>query len=160
MTTFDEAFNFTIGNEGGYVNDPYDKGGETKWGISQRSYPRLSIKSLTKEQAKSIYHNDYWKPAYDELLNKDLSIRLFDMAINSGAYNAEITLQKAINHCGGNIVEDGDIGMVSIKSSNLAHQGWLLERFRVERSKYYADCVDRKPNDLKFLKAWIFRNYR
>lgn len=160
MTLFDDAFDFTIGNEGGYVNDPYDKGGETKWGISQRSYPRITIKTLTKEQAKAIYHNDYWKPEYDKFLSKDLAVRLFDMAVNSGPYNAEITLQKAINHCGGNIEEDGYVGMGTINAANAAHHGWLLERFRVERSKYYAVCVENKPTDLKFLKGWILRNYK
>jgi len=35
--SFQEAFNETLRNEGGYVNDPADPGGETKWGISKRS---------------------------------------------------------------------------------------------------------------------------
>ena len=60
MSNFDRAFRFLIGEEGGYVNDPADPGGETKFGISKRAYPQLDIKSLTLDQAKAIYRRDYW----------------------------------------------------------------------------------------------------
>ena len=36
MTIFDKAFDLVIGAEGGYVNDPKDPGGETKYGISKK----------------------------------------------------------------------------------------------------------------------------
>jgi len=54
--------------EGGYVDDPTDRGGETKYGISKRSYPQLDIKNLTLEQALEIYRKDYWKPSRVEKL--------------------------------------------------------------------------------------------
>lgn len=57
---FDEAFERTLGHEDGYVDDPRDPGGETKWGISKRSYPHLDIKNLTQDQAKGIYRTDFW----------------------------------------------------------------------------------------------------
>ena len=60
MELFDKAMNFVGLMEGGYVNDPIDKGGETKYGISKRSYPNLDIKNLTKEQAREIYYKDFW----------------------------------------------------------------------------------------------------
>ena len=44
--TYDQCFDRLIGAEGGYVNDPNDAGGETKWGISKRSYPYLDIANL------------------------------------------------------------------------------------------------------------------
>ena len=157
---FYKAFDFVIGNEGFYVNNSNDSGEETKWGISKKSFPSLDIKSLTKEQAKVIYKNGYWKREYDLLSNPNLAIRVFDMGVNSGTFNAEISLQKAINHCGGKLTEDGDIGSLSLKEANNCHQGWLLERFRVERSKYYADCVEERPKNINFLKGWIFRNYK
>ena len=57
---WNKAFDMVIGNEGGYVNDPYDKGRETKYGISKKQYPHVDIPSLTLEQARDIYHKDYW----------------------------------------------------------------------------------------------------
>ena len=62
--TFDEAFLRLIGHEGGYVADSRDPGGETKFGISRRSYPGEDIKgNLTLARAKTIYARDFWGPA-------------------------------------------------------------------------------------------------
>lgn len=49
--------------EGGYVNDPKDPGGETKYGVSKKAYPNLDIARLTVDEAIEIYKNDYWIPA-------------------------------------------------------------------------------------------------
>lgn len=170
ISFFNEAFDFIYENEvpknsknGGYTNDTNDSGGQTKHGISAKSHPGIDIKNLTKDGAKIIYKKEYWKPEYDKLINKNLAIRVFDMTVNSGAENAGITLQKAINECGGTVETvkvDGDIGPITIKAANMCHNRWLLERFRVERSKYYADCVQRRPSDLDYLKGWIWRNYK
>ena len=58
---FDQAFDRLISNEGGYVNNPADPGGETNWGISKRSYPDVDIANLTREGAKAIYLRDFWQ---------------------------------------------------------------------------------------------------
>ena len=47
-------------DEGGYVNDPADPGGETNMGISKRSYPHEDIKNLTRDRAIDLYYRDYW----------------------------------------------------------------------------------------------------
>ena len=60
-SSFDLAIPIVLENEGGYVNDPADPGGETKYGISKRSYPALDIKNLTVEQATAIYLRDFWQ---------------------------------------------------------------------------------------------------
>ena len=44
---FFEIVNHTLEEEGGYVNDPTDKGGETNFGISKRAYPNLDVFNLT-----------------------------------------------------------------------------------------------------------------
>jgi len=51
--------------ECGYVNDPNDPGGETKFGISKRSYPHLDIKNLTEDDAKKIFIEDFFNPYFD-----------------------------------------------------------------------------------------------
>lgn len=50
--------------EGGYVNDPNDPGGETKYGISKRSYPHVDIKNLTEDDARKIFVEDYFNPYF------------------------------------------------------------------------------------------------
>jgi lysozyme family protein len=57
---FNGAFEILIGHEGGYVDHPDDPGGETKYGISKRSYPEVNIAALTLDKAKAIYREDYW----------------------------------------------------------------------------------------------------
>lgn len=50
---FDLAIERVLGREAGYVNDPRDPEGETKWGISKRSYPRLDIKKQMMTELKN-----------------------------------------------------------------------------------------------------------
>jgi hypothetical protein len=57
---FLKAFERIIYHEGGYANNASDLGGETKYGISKRSYPHLDIKNLTLDQARQIYYFDFW----------------------------------------------------------------------------------------------------
>lgn len=81
---FQAAFDFVVGAEGGYVNDPDDPGGETKWGVSKRQYPHLDIKNLTKENAMCIYYGDYWQPCHCDEIHPYLATAVFDCAVNQG----------------------------------------------------------------------------
>ncbi len=54
---FEKAFEYVIQNEGGYVFDKNDPGGETKFGITKKSYHALNIRDLTLEDAKKIYYS-------------------------------------------------------------------------------------------------------
>lgn len=84
MSDFDRAVSFVLAHEGGYVNDPADPGGETKYGISKRSYPYLDIPSLTVEQARTIYYRDYWEPSGAAELPMPLAAAVLDTAVNQG----------------------------------------------------------------------------
>jgi lysozyme family protein len=93
--TFDDAFEQLIGHEGGYVNHPADPGGETKYGITKRSYPGENIADMTLAWAKQIYLRDYWGPAGCDSVPAAIRYDLFDMAINSGVRAAVKCLQGA-----------------------------------------------------------------
>lgn len=105
---FDYAFNLLIGHEGGYVNDPNDPGGETKFGISKRAYPQVDIKNLTLEQAKEIYKVDYWEKVLCPNLPGPLQFQMFDTAVNSGPRQAIVLLQRALG-----VEADGSVGPVT-----------------------------------------------
>jgi lysozyme family protein len=110
MTTwFDQCFDKLISHEGGYVNDPRDPGGETKFGISKRAYPQVDIKNLTLGAAKEIYNRDYWDRAQCDKLPPSVAYVLFDAAVNSGIGQAIRFLQRAVN-----VADDGVIGPMSI----------------------------------------------
>lgn len=53
--------NYIIPNEGGYVNDKNDSGGETNMGISKKTYGSEDIGKLTRERANAIYYKNYYK---------------------------------------------------------------------------------------------------
>lgn len=84
MSAFDDAFDAVIGVEGGYVNNPADPGGETKYGITKRSYPNLDIANLTLDDAKAIYLRDYWSPLNLDSAPYSVALLLFDAAVNQG----------------------------------------------------------------------------
>lgn len=84
MSNFDRAFTTVVDQEGGYVNDPKDPGGETKFGISKRRYPKVEIKNLTLGDAKAIYQRDYWDSHNLESLEYGKGLLVFDAAVNGG----------------------------------------------------------------------------
>lgn len=120
MANFDIAFRRTISAEGGYVNDPDDKGGETYMGISRRAHPSSKIwtyidkvekkgktnRQITAElkknnwltaEVKKIYKESYWdKFQLDKCRLQKISNEIFDDAVNRGvgaaAYIACIVL--------------------------------------------------------------------
>lgn len=91
---FDEAFTRLIGHEGGYTTGKGDPGGETKFGISKRSYPHVDIKTLTLEEAKAIYLRDFWNPIGQA--HPAIKFQAFDFAVNSGIQTAIRKLQTAV----------------------------------------------------------------
>ena len=86
--TYDWAFKLIIGLEGGYINNPQDPGGETKYGISKAAYPHLNIKTLTLKDAKRIYRQDYWNAMRCDQMTRRLSILVFDAAVQHGTGKA------------------------------------------------------------------------
>jgi len=85
---FDKALKFVLKWEGDYSNDPRDPGGETKYGISKRSYPELNISKLTLKQAKEIYYQNYWLKCGCDNLPYPFNIVVFDTAVNMGRSRA------------------------------------------------------------------------
>jgi lysozyme family protein len=129
---FEEAFDRLIGHEGSYVNDPRDPGGETKFGISKRSYPNLDIKNMTSEDAKRIYRRDFWERARADLYDGAIGFQLFDAAVNSGIGNAVRFLQRAVG-----VADDGKIGPITVSAINSHSVTDVLARFNGERLMFY-----------------------
>jgi len=95
LNDFKKALDFTLQWEGSYVNDPDDKGGETKWGISKRAYPEVDIKNLTREEALRIYQRDYWIAAGCDSLSYPMNVVVFDSAVNCGVARAKAWLRAS-----------------------------------------------------------------
>lgn len=93
---FDRAFAVLLQQEGGYSNNPKDRGAATNYGVSQARYPNLDVASLTVEQAKEIYRADYWQKYQCEALPWPLAMLLFDCVVNHAPLNPIRWLQTAV----------------------------------------------------------------
>jgi lysozyme family protein len=131
--TFDEAFELLIGHEGGYVNNPADPGGETKYGISKRAYPGEDIRNMTLDRAKAIYLRDYWSPAGCDGAPYAIRFDLFDMAVNSGVKAAVRCLQTAAGS-----PADGILGPNTLRAVAAMDGTRLTARFNGARLQFMA----------------------
>lgn len=134
---FEQAFEKLIGHEGGYVNDRRDKGGETKFGISKRSYPGEDIAGMTLERAREIYARDYWGPAGCDGLPDGAKLQVFDMAVNSGVKTAIRTVQRAIGE-----TADGVLGPRTLMAIQSMPAPRFIARFNGARLAYMAALND------------------
>lgn len=129
---FDQAIEIILYLEGGAVDNPSDPGGETKYGISKKSYPGLNISSLTMEDAVSIYRSDYWDAlGLDDFPNL-LRLPVFDSAVNQGISYAVKELQKTLG-----LNPDGVIGPLTKKSLGECDDRETRKRFMLRRIDHY-----------------------
>lgn len=148
MMNFDQAFDRLISNEGGYVNNPADPGGETNWGISKRSYPNVNIKELTREGAKQIYLTDFWQRGHMDEYDQAIAFQVFDAAVNHGIETAVRLLQRAAG-----VADDGYIGPVTIAAVKAKSVTDMLMLFIAYRIKFWTR-LSHWPN---FGRGWANR---
>ena len=160
MSHFDLAFEDAIGLEGGYVNDPVDAGGETKFGITKRSYPTLDIAALTIDDAKAIYKRDWWERYnLDAINDARIAVKFFDIIINTGFKKGSEILQWALIACGHQVVVDGFAGKKTFAAVNATNPDILLPVLKAEQSFWYRYLVRKKPSQGRFYFGWLSRAY-
>lgn len=160
MSHFEKAIETVLKHEGGYVNDPADPGGETKFGISWRQYPNVDIKNLTREDAIEIYRRDYWKPyRFDEIDSQNVATKVFDLAVNMGHNRAFKVLQQALQAVKEKVVIDGVLGPRTLAAVNRVPGNELLPAIRSEAACYYRLLVAKRPDLVKFINGWMNRAY-
>lgn len=149
----DEILDNVIRREGGYVAHPKDPGGETKYGISKRSYPGLDIKNLTIPQAKDIYCRDFILPHRLQEIHHPLVMeQILDWIINSGpgvvkAPERVKALQRLIG-----IDADGIVGTKTIEAINQYDSTALVQRILYDRLFFYCRLT-KHP----FITGWVRR---
>lgn len=156
MADFNIAITKTLVHEGGatITHDADDRGGLTKYGISQKAYPEIDIESLTEEQAKEIYKRDYWDMVKaDQISSQEIAASIFDFAVNAGPGTAIKAAQRAAN-----VASDGVLGPVSIGALNGMDGTLFKYRYALEKIRHYRDVVTRNSSQRKFLLGWINRS--
>lgn len=156
--SFDKAYKGTMDIEGGYVNDPVDRGGETYKGISRRYHPYWpgweiidgykpfkSPSVLYKDSelnalTKKFYEFEFWiKPGLDKVhqVSEVLAEKIFDTGINVGMVRACKWLQSSMNLLNRNekyypdIIVDGVVGPNTIRVLHQALKHNELKRLIV-----------------------------
>lgn len=145
--SFRPAVEFVLEQEGGYVFDQRDPGGETNYGISKRAYPNLDIKNLSRDDATAIYYRDYWSRL--PKLAEPLDFLVFDCAVNCGVKRAIRLLQEAVR-----VTDDGIWGPMSQNALDRYPVDQLIVNYQAERARYYALLDDL---DDHYARGWMRR---
>lgn len=133
MSLFPALIERVLSHEGGYVNDPRDPGGETKFGIAKRSYPAVDIRNLTREGAMAIYERDFWARVQGDRLPRAFAFQALDAAVNHGIGNAVRWMQRAAG-----VADDGVIGPMTLAAVARTEPADLVLAFNAERLEFYA----------------------
>ena len=166
----DPIGNIILKHEGGFVNDPADRGGATNLGITQQTLTEWrgvpvsvdDVKNLTEAEARDIYETRYLKaPKIDWLTFPHPQIFVFDMAVNHGPSRAIKILQKTINRAGfGQIGVDGGMGPMTNNAATAAQaaMGNYFQNAMVEERKaFYEKIIANNPTQERFRKGWMNR---
>jgi len=133
MSDFEIAFGETELNEGGYVDDPDDRGGETHLGISRKFHPtwngwklvdqlksnhpddyirQVNQNAQLHRLAKAFYRENFWKPILgSQIPNQSIANKVFDTGVNQGTGTSVRYLQESLNLLNRNQQEYKDIGV-------------------------------------------------
>lgn len=130
--SFDRAVAHVLRWEGNETNNPLDPGGYSRYGLSQRAYPALDLRTITQAQAAEIYRRDYWTAIRGDELPDRVAFALFDAAVNVGVTQAVKFLQRAVG-----VHVDGVLGPVTLDAVRNVDAHKLLRELAVERVLFY-----------------------
>lgn len=168
-----------VAREGGYVDDPDDPGGPTKFGVTIHTARRLGldldadgdvdaadVRQLTRQQAVEIFVRDYFERPRIGMLPEALQPSVFDMQVNAGAQAVRI-LQRLLRDMGLEIAVDGVIGPETARAAQVALEmapDHLVDAYGIARRNFYYALADRRPASRKYARrrdggkgGWITR---
>lgn len=144
---FKKALAFVLKWEGGFVNDPDDKGGATNKGITQNTYNSYlkskgmqakSVRYITQAEVEDVYYKQYWLKSGCEKMSKKFAVLCFDTAVNMGTGIVKAT------------------GMTRNEEFLKAAEYKFPEKYiEAKRAKYYEFA--KYGNQKKFLNGWLNR---
>jgi lysozyme family protein len=164
-----------IGREGGYANHPADRGGPTRWGITE-AVARAhgyggEMRALPRGRASEIYRRIYWlAPHFDRVAGPapQIAAELFDTGVNMGPAVATGFLRRALNALNRGAADYPDIaaagivddGLLAALTAFLARRGpfgetVLLKAIEALQGERYLDLAERRPANEAFLYGWL-----
>jgi lysozyme family protein len=171
--TLDETLNFIIQNEGGYVNNPNDRGGPTNFGVTQATLSNYlgrqasieEVRNMTVETAKEIFTRNYIVGPRIDSLPAPIVPVVADASVLYGPRRAIMFVQRVINSAGfGPIDVDGVIGpMTRDKAAQCYGNGtinqsamgpMMINAIVYERNSFNERIVANDPTQQIFLQGW------
>ena len=149
---------YIIPNEGGYSDKINDRGGKTKYGISQKAYKYEDIEKLTRERANAIIYRDFY--TWNGLNKLPYSIRGFvvDYGMPTSPLNAIRTVHKVLGLPTGNIIGKETLSKLK-QFSNDDYEQFLVD-YKQEMLEYYRNIVQKDSSQKGNLAGWISRANR
>jgi lysozyme family protein len=159
QVTRDDIIAFTIGLEGGFVDNATDPGGATNWGVTQHylNVARAAnvvldlpanVADLTQVQAAQLYAADQWVAVKGDSLPWPLALMAFDMAVNEGPNRAIVTLQQALG-----VTADGVLGPATLSAATSAGPK-VVKAYAARRGVAYAQL---SGTEGQFELQWMVR---
>jgi lysozyme family protein len=159
MSTVRDLAYEIVGREGGYVNDPDDPGGATKYGVTIGTLRRLGmgqtiadVKALTIEDAVDIYLVHYFERPKINLLPEGLQATVFDMYVNAGG-NAIKILQRLLVQFGVKVAIDGALGPNTAAAVKKVFNDYFVDAYGIARRNYYFSLADRRVASRKYART-------
>lgn len=168
MPLYNQLIDDVIKREGGFVDHPADRGGPTKYGITQKTLTLYlaretsvtDVENLSRQTAIDIYYAYYWiKPRVNELPELIQPIT-FDMIVNSGKRGTQILQNALINSgydCGKIDGRIGDKTVASAKQACADLGNELIRKIVRRRVIFYEGLVKNNDSQRVFLAGWINR---
>ena len=149
---FQTAFALLLGHEGDFSDHPDDKGGATRYGVTEAVARKAGyqgdMRALPLELAQRIYLESYWRPVRADDLPPGIRYAVFDAAVNSGPSQATLWLQRALA-----VQADGVIGPKTLAAAYAHPPERLLLAMLAQRLRFMAGL----PNWPAFSRGWARR---
>lgn len=174
--TVEQLIDGVLEREGGYVDHPSDRGGPTRFGITEavaRAHGYAGpMRQLPRDEAAGIYRRLYWvRPKFDQVAQRtvNLAAELFDTGVNMGPSVAITFLQRALTALNRNgkdypdLTPDGRIGKQTLHALDAflftrgrqAGETVLLRALEALQGERYLRLAERRPANEAFLYGWL-----
>jgi type VI secretion system secreted protein VgrG len=173
VANIDLSIDYVFKNEGGYSDDPSDKGGMTNMGITQEDLTRwrgkavseADMQALTPMEAKRIYYFWWWQPlSLDQVFDQNVATAIFDAAVSLGVPSAVKCLQCVLNTVSAQknaplkpLVVDGVVGPLTLQTLNLGQPDAIITALSGTMHEAYESIAEHNPALDKFLDGWLSR---
>ena len=148
--------------EGGYVNDPLDKGGETMQGITYDVWCSVfgpnehsRFMTMSVEDWGHIYKKLFWDNIKgDMILSQRIANTLADWAWGSGPFYPKKITQTICNNLGAKLKADGIFGNGTLSTLNTIDEDKLYNAIVAYRYQFLLNIVKKDPTQARFIKGW------